>query len=194
MKVALLDDFHSLISSSFLSWGWEVLDAKNWTEEYFRQNCKDLDGVVIRSKFPLYQENLKFADRLKFIARPGAGLENIDLAYCIEKNIKVFRSPEGNRDAVAEHVVGMLIMLLANIKKADNEVRQAIWKREENRGNELMGKVFAIIGYGYMGKALAQRLSGFGMSIIAYDKYISGFGSETVKEVKMEEIFKTADF
>jgi len=194
MKVALLDDFHSLISSSFLSWGWEVLDAKNWTEEYFRQNCKDLDGVVIRSKFPLYKENLKFADRLKFIARPGAGLENIDLAYCIEKNIKVFRSPEGNRDAVAEHVVGMLIMLLANIKKADNEVRQAIWKREENRGNELMGKVFAIIGYGYMGKALAQRLSGFGMSIIAYDKYISGFGSDTVKEVKMEEIFKTADF
>jgi D-3-phosphoglycerate dehydrogenase / 2-oxoglutarate reductase len=194
MKVALLDDFHSLISSSFLSWGWEVVDAKNWTEEYFRQNCKDLDGVVIRSKFPLYKENLKFANRLKFIARPGAGLENIDLAYCTKKNIKVFRSPEGNRDAVAEHVVGMLIMLLANIKKADNEVRQAIWKREENRGSELMGKVFAIIGYGYMGKALAQRLSGFGMSIIAYDKYISGFGSDTVKEVKMEEVFKTADF
>jgi D-3-phosphoglycerate dehydrogenase len=142
----------------------------------------------------LDREHLTLAKKLKFIARPGSGLENIDLKYCEENNIEVFRSPEGNRDALAEHTLGMLLSLINHLNIAHNEVRSNIWEREKNRGTELKGKVMAIIGYGYMGKAFAQRLNGFEMEVIAYDKYISGFGTGHVKEVNLEEIFQRADF
>jgi D-3-phosphoglycerate dehydrogenase len=132
--------------------------------------------------------------KLKFIARPGAGLENIDTQYCKLNQISVFRSPEGNRDAVAEHATGMVLMLINNLKRADIEVRQGSWRREANRGTELMGKTLALIGYGFMGKAFSERLSGFGVNVIAYDKYLSGFGSNIVKEVELDEVFETADF
>tara|TARA_B100000497_G_C7620652_1_gene372865 strand:- start:230 stop:1171 length:942 start_codon:yes stop_codon:yes gene_type:complete len=194
MKVALLDDFHSLIPDTLAKWGWEIINAQTWTEKDFINLSKDLNGIFIRSSIPLNENVLRNAKSLKFIARPGAGLENIDLNYCKKNNISVFRSPEGNRDAVAEHTVGMVLMLLNNLKRADTEVRDGIWNREMNRGHELMGKTFAIIGYGFMGRALAQRLKGFGVDIITYDKYISGFGTKIVKEVSMDEIYRTADF
>ena len=194
MKVALLDDFHPTIHETFSSWNWEIIDGKNWTAEDFRLNAASIEGIVIRSKFKLNRDQLKFAKKLKFIARPGSGLENIDLKYCKENNIEVFRSPEGNRDAVAEHTLGMILNLINHINITNLEVRKNIWERENNRGTELKGKVMAIIGYGYMGKALAQRLSGFEMEVIAYDKYISGFGSKDVKEVDLNEIFQIADF
>jgi D-3-phosphoglycerate dehydrogenase len=194
MKVALLDDFHSLIPDTLVKWGWEIINAQTWNAKDFINLSKDLDGVFIRSSIPLTENVLINARSLKFIARPGAGLENIDLNYCQKNNISVFRSPEGNRDAVAEHTIGMVLMLLNNLKRADTEVRDGIWNREKNRGHELMGKTFAIIGYGFMGRALAQRLKGFGVNIIVYDKYISGFGTEIVKEVSLEEIFNSADF
>ena len=133
------------------------------------------------------------AKKLKFIGRPGSGLENIDLKYCKENNIEVFRSPEGNRDALAEHTLGMLLSLVNHLKIVDIEVRNNVWEREKNRGTELKGKVMAIIGYGYMGKAFAQRLMGFEMEVIAYDKYISGFGNSHVEEVSLEEVFQRAD-
>ena len=194
MKVALLDDFHDLIPSTLLSWGWETVDARKWNAQDFQNNSNDLDGLIIRSSIPLSKDLLKYAQNLKFIARPGAGLENIDLDYCEKKNIRVFRSPEGNRDAVAEHTIGMILMLLNNLKKSDSEVRNGIWKREENRGYELKGKTFAIIGYGYMGKALAERLTGFGVNVIAYDKYLKNYGSKFVKEVPLSEVYDSADF
>jgi D-3-phosphoglycerate dehydrogenase len=194
MKVALLDDFHSLIPDTLAKWGWEIINAQTWTEKDFINLSKDLDGIFIRSSIPLNENVLRNAKSLKFIARPGAGLENIDLKYCQNNNISVFRSPEGNRDAVAEHTVGMVLMLLNNLKRADSEVRDGMWNREKNRGHELMGKTFAIIGYGFMGRALAKRLQGFGVDIIAYDKYISGFGTEIVKEVSLDDIFNSADF
>ena len=140
------------------------------------------------------RKHLTLAKKLKFIARPGSGLENIDLKYCEENNIEVFRSPEGNRDALAEHTLGMLLSLINHLNIANSEVKNNIWEREKNRGTELKGKVMAIIGYGYMGKAFAQRLNGFEMEVIAYDKYISGFGTNHVKEVNLEEIFQRADF
>lgn len=194
MKVILLDDFHSIIRLTLEKWGWEVVDAKDWKLEDFKINIIDVDGIFIRSSLPLNREALSHAKKLKFIARPGSGLENIDLSYCKLNQISVFRSPEGNRDAVAEHTMGMLLMLVNNLKRADSEVRSGIWRREANRGSELMGKTFAIIGYGYMGKALSERLTGFGLNVIAYDKYLSDFGSNYVKEVELEEIFETADF
>ena len=194
MKVALLDDFHPIVHETFSSWNWEIVDGENWTVEDFKLNAASIEGIVIRSKFKLSRNQLKFAKKLKFIARPGSGLENIDLKYCEENNIEVFRSPEGNRDALAEHTLGMLLSLINHLNIANSQVRNNIWEREKNRGTELKGKVMAIIGYGYMGKAFAQRLNGFEMEVIAYDKYISGFGTNHVKEVNLEEIFQRADF
>ena len=136
---------------------------------------------------------LKEAASLQFIGRPGAGLENVDLDYCEANGIKVFRSPEGNRDALAEHAIGMLLSLFNKLKKADTEVRKGVWLREGNRGIELMGKTIGIIGYGYMGRAFAQRLQGFGVQVIAYDKYLQGFGDENVKEVSLKALFEEAE-
>ena len=131
----------------------------------------DCDGLVIRSRFPVDKSFLDSATRLKFIARAGAGLENIDLESAKDKEIQVFSVPEANRDAVGEHAIGMLLMLLNHLKRADNEVRDGIWKRAENRGTELRDKTVGIIGYGQMGSAFAEKLSGFGCRVIAYDKY-----------------------
>ena len=194
MRIVVLDDFSPLINQTLSNWNWQVITGQNWTLEDFKKNANQLEGIIIRSKFPLNREHLKLAKKLKFIARPGSGLENIDLKYCKENNIEVFRSPEGNRDALAEHTLGMLLSLINNLNIANSEVRNNIWEREKNRGTELKGKVMAIIGYGYMGKAFAQRLNGFEMEVIAYDKYISGFGTNHVKEVNLKEIFQRADF
>lgn len=194
MRIVLLDDFSPIINQTLSSWKWQVINGQNWTLEDFKKNASHLEGIIIRSKFPLDKELLTVAKKLKFIARPGSGLENIDLKYCEENNIEVFRSPEGNRDALAEHTLGMLLSLINHLNVADSEVRNHIWEREKNRGSELKGKVMAIIGYGHMGKAFAQRLNGFEMEVIAYDKYISGFGTNHVKEVNLEEIFQRADF
>ena len=157
MKVVLLDDFHPLINETLLKWGFEVIDGKGFKPTDLT-SVKDLDGIFIRSSIPLNKSILSQLESLKFIARPGAGLENIDIEYCKEVNISVFRSPEGNRDALAEHTMGMILSLINKINTSNIEVRDGIWLREANRGIELKGKVFAIIGYGFMGEALAKRL------------------------------------
>lgn len=194
MKVAILDDVHPLFEKTFKNWAWETVSAQKWSIQDFQNKAEDINGIVIRSRISLNQQNLSFAKNLKFIARPGSGLENIDLKYCKKNNIEVFRSPEGNRDALAEHVMGMVLMLNNHLFRANIQVRESIWDRESNRGSEIMGKTFAIIGYGFMGEALAKRLSGFGVNIIAYDKYKKDFSSTYVKEVSLEELFKTADY
>ena len=194
MRVVLLDDFSPIIDQTLSSWNWQAINGQNWTVEDFKKNASEIEGIIIRSKFSLNRKRLIMAKKLKFIGRPGSGLENIDLKYCEENNIDVFRSPEGNRDALAEHTLGMLLSLKNHLNIVDNEVRNNIWERERNRGTELKGKVMAIIGYGHMGKAFAQRLNGFEMEVIAYDKYISGFGTTHVKEVNLKEIFQRADF
>ena len=194
MRIVLLDDFSPIINQTLSNWNWQVINGQNWTLEDFKKHASEIEGIIIRSKFPLDKDLLTMTKKLKFIARPGSGLENIDLKYCKENNVEVFRSPEGNRDALAEHTLGMLLCLKNHLNIVDDEVKNDIWERERNRGTELKGKVMAIIGYGHMGKAFAQRLTGFEMEVIAYDKYISGFGNNHVKEVKLEEIFQRADF
>ena len=193
MKVVLLDDFHPLINETLLKWGFEVIDGKGFKPTDLT-SVKDLDGIFIRSSIPLNKSILSQLESLKFIARPGAGLENIDIEYCKEVNISVFRSPEGNRDALAEHTMGMILSLINKINTSNIEVRDGIWLREANRGIELKGKVFAIIGYGYMGEALAKRLKGFDLTVVAYDKYKTNFSSKYVEEVSMDYIYKNADF
>jgi D-3-phosphoglycerate dehydrogenase len=150
-------------------------------------------GVVIRSRLPFDAEMIASAKNLKFIARSGAGLENIDLDTAQKAGITVFNSPEGNRDAVGEHAIGMLLALFNQLKKADTEVRAGIWDREGNRGLELAGKTVGIIGYGHMGAAFAKKLSGFDCEILAYDKYKSGFGTDLVNEVNLETLKENAD-
>lgn len=150
-------------------------------------------GVIIRSRFKLDSQFLDAATSLQCIGRAGAGMENIDVAYAESKGIRCVHAPEGNRIAVAEHALGMILSLMNNFRRADNEVRGGIWKREENRGTELTGKTVGIIGYGNMGSAFAKVLRGFDVKILAYDKYKSAFGDEYVTESSPEEIFRSAD-
>lgn len=192
-KVLFLDAVHPILE--------ERLTAKDYVcEQNYSSNKKEIEkiisdffGIVIRSRFTIDKHFLDKATNLKFIARSGAGLENIDVEYAKKKGIKVFNSPEGNKDAVGEHAIGMLLMLFNNLKKGDTEVRRGIWDREGNRGIELSGKKVGIIGYGNMGSAFAEKLQGFGCNILAYDKYKSGFGNQNVKEVNLDIIFKETD-
>jgi D-3-phosphoglycerate dehydrogenase len=150
-------------------------------------------GLIIRSRFVVDERLLDHALKLKFIGRVGAGMENINCDYASQKGVACLNAPEGNRDAVAEQAVGMLLMLFNNLIRADSEVRQGIWRREANRGLEIGGKTIGIIGYGNTGSAFARKLMGFDAQVMAYDKYKSGFGCNLVEEVDMETIFNHAD-
>lgn len=151
------------------------------------------DALVIRSRFKLTAELLDQCPKLKCIGRVGAGMENIDVEHARQNGITCLCVPEGNRDAVGEHAIGMLLALLNHLKKADAEVRGGTWLRAENRGTELHSKTVGIIGYGNMGSAFAQKLSGFGCRIMAYDKYKEGFGNAVVTECDLESIFEACD-
>jgi D-3-phosphoglycerate dehydrogenase len=150
-------------------------------------------GIIVNSRFTLDRDFMDAATNLNFIGRIGAGMESIDVAYANSKGIKCFNSPEGNRDAVGEHSLGMLLMLLNRLNIADREVREGKWIREENRGHEVKNRTVAIIGYGNMGSAFAQRLRGFEASVIAYDKYKTNYSNEFVTEVCMADVFEKAD-
>lgn len=157
------------------------------------EKISNYDGIVIRSKFIIDKEFIDQAPKLKFIARIGAGMENIDTEYANKMGIKCLHAPEGNKDAVAEHTIGMILCLLNNICKANNQVKKGIWNREMNRGTELMGKTVGVIGYGNMGKAFAERLKGFSVKILVYDKYLSGFGNNEIKEATLSDLFEETD-
>jgi D-3-phosphoglycerate dehydrogenase len=146
------------------------------------------EGLVVRSKFKITAEILKDTS-LTFIARAGAGLDLVDVDACLARRITVFSANEGNSDAVAEHVIGQLLSLAHKLHTSDTEVRHGLWEREGNRGFELKGKTIGIIGYGNMGKAVASRLSCFGMSILAYDKYAPSADFPAT----MEQIYDQAD-
>jgi len=154
---------------------------------------QDYNGIIVRSKTNIDKEMLDLGINLKFIARAGAGTDKIDDAYCMEKGIEIFNAPEGNRDALGEHTIGILLALFNKIHTGDSEIRDGIWDREGNRGIEISGKVVGIIGYGFMGSAFAQRLSGFDCEVIAYDKYKDNYADENARAVDLDEIFKEAD-
>lgn len=193
MKIAILDNVHPLIKSSFKKHHCEVIELLKISYEDFKLSIHNYDGIILRSRIKMDNKLLQYAKNLKFIGRPGAGLENIDLDFCKKNNIKVFRSPEGNMDAVGEHALGMLLSLFNNLNKSNNEVRNKIWLREENRGIELKGKTIGILGFGFMGSAFAKKLEGFDVNIIAYDKYKSNFGNNYTKEVSLSDFFNKTD-
>lgn len=192
-KVIFIDTVHPILAERLSNSGFECVDAHKNSREECLEMIQDAVGVVIRSRFRMDESFLSNAKELKFIARSGAGMENIDIAYCETKEIELFNAPEGNRNAVAEHALGMLLTLFNKLRLADAEVRNGEWNREKNRGIELDGKTVGIIGFGNNGSAFGKKLRGFDVEVLAYDKYKSDFGSEFVKESTMEEIFEKAD-
>lgn len=192
MKILLLDSNHPLITEQLLAKGFILEEDFTSSYDEVLQKINQYDGIIIRSRIPLDKNFLENAQNLKFIARVGAGMENIDLETAKNLGISLINSPEGNRDAVAEHVVAMLLILMNRLFIASEEVKNGIWKREENRGDELLGKTFGIIGYGNMGKSTAKRLSGFGVEVIFYD-ILPNLEDEFAKQVSLEELQERAD-
>lgn len=192
-KILIIDDLHPTFKEQAIALGFEVDDRPLITRAETLAIIKDYIGIAVRTKFRIDKELFDVAPNLKFVARAGAGLDNIDEAIANERNIVLINAPEGNRDAVGEHAVGLLLSLMNNFRNADNEIRNGIWDREANRGYELKGKTVGIIGYGFMGQKMAQKLAGFEVNVIAYDKYKTGFGNKYAREVSMEEIVKYSD-
>jgi D-3-phosphoglycerate dehydrogenase / 2-oxoglutarate reductase len=192
-KVLFIDSAHPSLQDSLENIGFHCESFPEFKYEDYLKVAAEYSGFVIRSKIPINKELLDVSTQLKFIARVGAGMENIDANHAEKLGILCLNAPEGNRDAVAEQAIGMLLALFNNLLKADAEVRQGVWKREENRGHEIKGKTIGIIGYGNTGAAFARKLSGFEARVIAYDKYKTGFGSALAEEVGLKEIFEQAD-
>jgi D-3-phosphoglycerate dehydrogenase len=192
-KILIVDDLHPVFKNRVEQLGYEVDDLPNITRAETMAAIAEYDGIAVRTKFRIDKELLDAAPKLKFVARAGAGLDNIDEAYANEKGILLINAPEGNRDALGEHAVALLLSLINNLRKADIEIRNGIWDREGNRGWELKGKTVGLIGYGFMGSSFARKLSGFEVKVLAYDKYKTGFSDAYAQECSMEEIVKHSD-
>ena len=192
-RILIVDDLHPAFKQSAMEMGYDVDDLPMITRAETLSSIGEYVGIAVRTKFLIDKELLDLGSKLKFVARAGAGLDNIDEAYAAQKGIQLLNAPEGNRDAVGEHALGLLLSLMNNFRKSDMEIRNGIWDREGNRGYELKGKTVGVVGYGHMGQSFAKRLSGFGVEVIAYDKYKTGFSDDFAREVSMEEIVKHSD-
>lgn len=192
-KILFLDPIHPKLKELLTDNDFECSYVPDITPDKLISIINSYDGIIVRSRMSIDRNILSHAKNLKFIGRVGSGMENVDVDYADRLGIKCLNSPEGNRDAVAEHALGMLLSMMNNLCRADIQVRKSEWKREENRGFEIKGKTIGIIGYGNMGSAFAQRLKGFEVNVLAYDKYKRGFGNELVKEVMMDDIFAETD-
>lgn len=189
MTVLHIDENHPLIIKQLQQLGFTNVEDYKSSKADIETEIHKYDGLILRSRFTLDKAFLSKATKLKFIGRVGAGLENIDTNFAEQQGIKLFNAPEGNQDAVAEHALGMVLALLNRFFIADKEVRHGIWKREENRGEEIMGKTVGIIGYGYMGKAFAKRLQGFGCKVICYD-IKENIGDNNAQQVDLKTFFE----
>jgi D-3-phosphoglycerate dehydrogenase / 2-oxoglutarate reductase len=192
-RILLADENHAVLEEQLTAAGLECDALWHLSTDELKSKLPEYDGLVIRSKFQLTETILKAATHLKCIGRVGAGMENIDVKIASELGITCVSAPEGNRDAVGEHALGMLLMLLNRLKIADAEVRNGVWLRAENRGVELNALTVGIIGYGHMGSAFAQKLKGFGCKILAFDKYKTNFGNEFVTESSLQTLYENAD-
>jgi D-3-phosphoglycerate dehydrogenase len=192
-SVVFLDTVHEILAERLAAHGFDCVDGTQWSREDCEIRLKDAAGIVIRSRFPMDARLLDFAPNLQFIARSGAGMENIDVPYCVDRGIQLFNAPEGNRNAVGEHALGMLLSLMNRIHTSHQEVRRGKWDREGNRGTELDGKTVGIIGYGNNGRVFARKLRGFDVKVLVYDKYKSGFGDDFVIEATLEAVLRKSD-
>jgi D-3-phosphoglycerate dehydrogenase len=192
MKVLHLDTNHDVLAEKLEQAGFENYYDFTSSKEDIIKKLTPYNGLIVRSRFPIDSQFLQAATNLKFIGRVGAGLENIDLNVAKELGITCYNAPEGNRNAVGEHALGMLLSLFNHLNRADKEVRSGQWRREENRGVELEGKTIGLIGYGNMGKAFAKKLSGFDCKVICYDLK-THMGDMYAGQVSLEELQKQAD-
>jgi D-3-phosphoglycerate dehydrogenase len=192
-KILITETIHECIIPMLEEVGYEVDYEPKIDRAGILGKLNAYIGVIVRSKTPIDEEFIRAGANLKFIARSGAGMDQVDIEFAQKRGIELLNAPEGNRDAVAEHTVGMLLSLINKLNLGDGQVRNKIWDREGNRGIELMGRAFGIIGYGNMGEAVSKRLIGFGCQVVAYDKYKTGYGGKYAEEVSLEELFKRAD-
>jgi len=192
LTILHIDSNHPLLINELNDLGFVNEEDYTSSKSEIEKKIHLYDGCIIRSRFSIDKEFLDKATKLKFIGRVGAGLENIDCKLAAAKKIELIAAPEGNRNAVGEHALGMLLSLFNKLNKADKEVRQGIWLREENRGVELDGKTVGILGYGNMGKAFAKKIRGFDATVLCYDIKPS-VSDENCKQVSLEELQKRAD-
>ena len=192
MKILHVDSNHPLLLNQLNDLGFTNYEDYSSSKKDIESKIHLFDGIIIRSRFTIDKHFLNKATNLKFIGRVGAGLENIDSDYAKQKKIALISAPEGNRNAVGEHALGMLLSLFNKLNKADNEVRNGHWLREENRGVELEGKTIGLIGYGNMGKSFAKKLRGFDVEVLCFDLKLN-VGDENCTQVSIEEIQQKAD-
>ncbi len=192
MKILHVDINHPSLIEQLSDTGHENHADYTSCKSEIEKKINQYDGLVIRSRFSIDSSFLEKAPNLKFIARVGSGTEKIDSKSALAKGIKLIVAPEGNRNAVGEHALGMLLSLLNNLNKADNEVKKGLWLREKNRGNELSGKTVGLIGYGNTGKAFAKVLRGFDAAVMCYD-ILPNVGDENATQVSLNEFYERID-
>lgn len=188
-KILLIDQPHPFLEDRLIELGFELLRFYKAPMDEIWQVLPECFGVVMRSRFSATPEFIDRGTHLRFIAREGVGVEHIDVEYAASKGVKVLTSPEGSRDTVAEHAMGLLLTLMNNLARADRQIRNDEWTREGNRATEIRGKTVGIIGYGNMGSAFAQRLKGFEAKVIAYDKFKTNYSDGNAAEVDLDTIF-----
>ena len=193
MKCLIIDEMHPSIIPGLEDLGFEAVYEPGISRKEIISQIDQFTGIIVRSKTEIDSELLAPASKLKFVARAGAGIEQVDIEFLNEHNIALINAPEGNRDALAEHAIGLILALCQNIVRGDREVRSGIWDREGNRGVEIKGKTIGLVGFGFMGSALAQRLQSFGCKVIAYDKYKQKFSNQFARQVAESEIFEDTD-
>ncbi len=192
IKILHIDSNHPILWEQLQQAGFTNHEDFTSSKAEIEAKIQDYQGIVIRSRFKIDKIFLDKATNLQFIARVGAGLESIDCDYALSKNIQLIAAPEGNRNAVAEHTLGMILSLFNNLNQADNEIKSGHWNREKNRGHELDGKTVGIIGYGNMGKSFAKKLRGFEVEVLCYD-ILDNVGDENAKQVSLEELQQKVD-
>jgi D-3-phosphoglycerate dehydrogenase len=193
LKILVIDSMHDSLFSMLKEIGAVTEYVPDIKREEVKTRHIGFDGLIVRSKTFIDRDLLGESPTLKFIGRAGAGIDNLDVDYLESKGIAVLHASEGNRDAVGEYAIGSLLSLMRKIPAGNAQVRQMIWDRERNRGEEIMGKTVSIIGYGNMGHSFARRLSGFGCNVLAYDKYKTSYSDGYVRESTMEELWEETD-